>query len=55
LNPRKICATTRDDGDFYSVWQQLMAQRSLHVSSVYPDRWISVDTWQQLVDLNKNG
>lgn len=53
LNPRKINRLTRDAGDFYSVWQQLIAHRELRVSSVYPDKWISVDTWQQLVALNE--
>jgi len=54
LNPQKVNRLTRDEGDFYSVWRQLIAQRELHVSSVYPDKWISVDTWQQLVALNEN-
>ena len=53
LNPKKICHLTSDQGDFYSVWRQLIAQGALRVSSVYPDRWISVDTWQQLVALNE--
>lgn len=53
LNPRKVNRLTRDEGDFYSVWRQLIEQRALRVSSVYPDKWISVDTWQQLIALNE--
>ncbi len=53
LNPKRINDLTRDEGDFYSVWRQLIAQRQLMVSSEYPKKWISVDTWQQLVELNE--
>jgi NDP-sugar pyrophosphorylase family protein len=52
LNPRKINELTRDEGDFYSVWSQLIAKRLLMVSSVYPKMWISVDTVDQLNSLN---
>jgi NDP-sugar pyrophosphorylase family protein len=52
LNPRAINALTQDRGDFYSVWSQLIEQRLLKVSSVYPDQWISVDTVDQLKLLN---
>ena len=52
LNPRRINELTRDEGDFYSVWSQLIAQRLLMVSSVYPKTWISVDTVDQLNLLN---
>jgi NDP-sugar pyrophosphorylase family protein len=52
LNPRRVNELTRDDGDFYEVWRQLIACGELLVSSVYPKTWIAVDTWQQLVALN---
>ena len=52
LNPRRVNELTRDQGDFYSVWSQLIAQRMLTVSSVYPKTWISVDTLDQLNLLN---
>lgn len=44
LNPARVAALTRPGGDFYDIWAQLIAQRQLWVSSVYPDRWITVDT-----------
>lgn len=52
LNPARVRALTEDRGDFYAVWSQLIAQRALCVSSVYPDQWISVDTIEQLNLLN---
>ncbi len=52
LNPRRVNELTRDEGDFYSVWSQLIDQRMLRVSSVYPKTWISVDTVDQLNLLN---
>lgn len=61
LNPYKINRCTQgipgiqDQGDFYSVWQQLIAQKKLHVSDVYPKTWISIDTFEQLVGLTKKG
>lgn len=54
LNPRRINELTHDQGDFYSVWRQLIEKKQLMVSSVYPKGWISVDTWQQLVALNES-
>ena len=51
LNPRSVNLATRgapDIYDFYDVWRQLIAQRLLFVSSVYPKQWISIDTVAQL-------
>ncbi|MGE3260738.1 MAG: NDP-sugar synthase [Bacteriovoracia bacterium] len=48
LNPRRIAELTEACDDFYSVWAQLISQGMLHVSDVYPDKWISIDTFEQL-------
>ncbi len=48
LNPFKINQLTKELGDFYSVWNQLIGQQQLFVSSVYPKRWFSVDTVEHL-------
>lgn len=48
LNPAKVAALTAPDGDFTSVWEELMAQRQLYVSSVRPRKWYSVDTLEHL-------
>ena len=53
LNPARINALTTFDSDFYSVWNQLIAQHLLRVSKVYPKKWISIDTFEQLAELNK--
>jgi NDP-sugar pyrophosphorylase family protein len=51
LNPSKINALTQEMGDFYWVWNQLIAQRQLCVSAIYPKRWFAVDTLEHLVML----
>ena len=50
VNPAKINALTREEGDFHHVWRQLIGHRELFVSSIYPQRWFSVDT---LADLDR--
>jgi N-acetyl-alpha-D-muramate 1-phosphate uridylyltransferase len=52
LNPKKVTELTEDRGSFYDIWEQLILEGELHVSSVYPDRWIAVDTWEQLKQAN---
>lgn len=52
LNPYKVNQLTIGGGDFYSVWSQLMAREQLLVSSVYPKKWIGVDTMLHLIALN---
>ena len=44
LNPRKTQKFAPAEGDFNSVWAQLIKARQLFVSSVRPSRWFSVDT-----------
>lgn len=48
LNPARIRALTQEGQDFYSVWNQLIAQKELRVSGVYPERWITIDTFEHL-------
>jgi NDP-sugar pyrophosphorylase family protein len=55
LNPARINRLTEDRGDFYSVWSQLIEQRQLFVSSIYPKRWFSVDTLEHLTMLKDLG
>lgn len=51
VNPCKINRLTREEGDFYVVWSQLIAQEQLIASRVYPKRWFSVDTMEHLDEL----
>lgn len=48
LNPAKVAAMTSADGDFMTIWSELIAKRALLVSTVRPRRWYSVDTLEHL-------
>lgn len=48
LNPAAINAATAPADDFYEVWNQLIAQRRLFCSRIYPERWLAIDTVEQL-------
>ena len=48
INPRRVALLTREGGRFYDVWSQLIAQRQLFISDVYPKAWFTVDTVDQL-------
>ena len=54
VNPYRINQLTTEGESFYDVWQQLIAQKQLLVSSVYPLKWMAVDTIEQLATLNKS-
>jgi len=54
LNPFRLNQLTREGNSFYDVWQQLISQQQLFVSSVYPKKWFAVDTIEQLTALNKS-
>ncbi len=48
LNPAAVNRKTRKTESFYEVWQQLIDERSLACSRVYPRTWLAIDTLQQL-------
>ena len=54
INPYKINALTEPADDFYSVWEQLISLDQLLSSNIYPDKWFSVDTLDQLKKINNN-
>jgi len=54
LNPYRLNQITTEGESFYDVWQQLIGQKQLLVSSVYPKKWFAVDTIEQLATLNKS-
>jgi NDP-sugar pyrophosphorylase family protein len=54
LNPHRLNHITHEGDSFYDVWQQLIDQQQLFVSSVYPKKWFAVDTIEQLTTLNKS-
>lgn len=54
LNPYRVSSITKEEGNFYSIWQQLIARGELRVSEVYPNAWFSVDTLEQLAAVGVN-
>ena len=52
LNPATVSSLTENEGDFSGIWSRLIELGQLHVSSVYPDAWIAIDTWEQLAKAN---
>lgn len=48
LHPRKVRELTDGDGDFNHLWGQLIQRGELYSSRAYPQRWISLDTMEQL-------
>jgi NDP-sugar pyrophosphorylase family protein len=54
LNPHRLAQMTEEGESFYDVWQQLINQQQLFVSSVYPKKWFAVDTLEQLTTLNQS-
>lgn len=48
LNPARIRTLCSGAGDFGTLWNELIAQKQLYVSSVRPQKWFSVDTPEQL-------
>lgn len=48
LNPARVAELTSDEGDFMTIWQELIAKQLLLVSSVRPSKWFSVDTLEDL-------
>jgi NDP-sugar pyrophosphorylase family protein len=53
INPFKVNQYCDATEDFYSLWMQLIAQNHLYCSNVYPKKWFTVDTMEQLEIANK--
>ena len=53
LNPAKINALVSVSDDFYDVWKQLIKQQQLYCSDIYPEKWFTVDTIEQLERVNR--
>ena len=52
INPARVNELTEERGDFYSVWAQLIEAREVVASRVYPKKWFTVDTLEQLGELS---
>jgi hypothetical protein len=54
VNPHRICALTRQVDSWEAVWEQLIALTEVRVSRIYPDRWLTADTEEQLTALHQS-
>jgi NDP-sugar pyrophosphorylase family protein len=54
LNPSKVASVAAGADDFYAVWNALIERKQLWVSRIYPKPWFSIDTLEQLANLNGN-
>jgi len=52
INPKKILANTPMLADFNQVWQHLIDAHQMYCSEIYPKSWFTVDTLEQLSELN---
>lgn len=53
INPAAINRLTTPTDNFYSIWSELIAQKQLYCSDIYPSKWTAVDTMDQLKNLSK--
>lgn len=54
MNPQKINQLINPTEDFALVWKQLIQKQQLYCSGIYPKRWFTVDTVEQLNYLNRS-
>ena len=54
INPARVVESTEHPDDFYGVWNQLIRQKMLMVSPVYPKTWFAVDTLDHLKEVNRS-
>lgn len=52
LNPAKINELMEPIEDFGEVWNSLIQLGQLYSSSIYPDKWFTIDTIDQLTHMN---
>ena len=53
--PARIRELAPEEGDFSTVWAQLMARRELKASRIYPHPWMSIDTIDALMRAEARG
>lgn len=54
LNPAKINSLMEPCDNFYNLWQSLINKGELYCSNIYPDKWLAVDTMEQLEMANQS-
>ncbi|MBI4929245.1 MAG: NTP transferase domain-containing protein [Bacteroidetes bacterium] len=54
INPAKINSSISPVEDFNLLWKYLIEQKQLYCSDIYPSKWFTVDTVEQLNTLQSN-
>lgn len=52
INPAAVNRLTQPTDNFYTLWSELMAQKKLYCSNLYPSQWTAIDTMEQLKNLS---
>jgi NDP-sugar pyrophosphorylase family protein len=52
INPHKIKQIMNPAEDFGEVWDKLISKNQLFCSSVFPEKWFTIDTIEQLTQMN---
>jgi NDP-sugar pyrophosphorylase family protein len=52
INPYKINRLMDPAEDFGEVWGKLISKKQLFCSSVFPEKWFTIDTIEQLTQMN---
>jgi NDP-sugar pyrophosphorylase family protein len=52
VNPAQINRLTKPTDNFYDLWKELIDQKKLYSSTVYPTKWTAIDTMDQLNNLS---
>ena len=53
--PSEVQEMAPEEGDFGTVWRQLIGRRQLMASRVYPHPWVSIDTIDALMRAEAKG
>ena len=54
INPKKCNELMKEKESFMDFWNELMNLSQLYHSNVYPHRWFSIDSMQQLEQAELN-
>jgi NDP-sugar pyrophosphorylase family protein len=53
INPSKVNKIVKPADNFYDIWSQLIIKNELYCSNVYPKKWYTADTLEQLKNIPK--
>lgn len=53
INPTAVNRLTKATDNFYELWSELISQKKLYSSNIYPSKWTAIDTMEQLRNLSE--